>query len=260
MFKRHRIQFPKTESSNLNQNEAYFYLQASGRRRKIRFHDYDEIYQVQGLYEQVFYDRLKCTSPTKVATILESAVKQSQDSFTELRVLDLGAGNGMMGEELKKHGISRLIGVDIIPEAYEATVRDRPGLYDAYYVGDFTNLDKEKEEDIASWQCDCMVTVAALGFGDIPAKAFIEAFNIIKTEGWIAFNIKDSFFYNNDESGFSKMIRELIFSKYLNVYHIERYRHRLSIEGLPLYYFAIAGRKNADVPDKFLEEKGILPQ
>lgn len=103
-----------------------------------------------------------------------------------------------------------------------------------------------------------MVTVAALGFGDIPTKAFIEAFNIITAEGWIAFNIKESFFDNSDESGFSKMIRELIFAEYLDVYHIERYRHRLSIEGEPLYYFAIVGRKNADVPEKFLESKGIL--
>ncbi|MBL3591766.1 MAG: methyltransferase domain-containing protein [gamma proteobacterium endosymbiont of Lamellibrachia anaximandri] len=258
MLKRHRIQFPKSGSSNLNQDEAYFYLQGSGGHRKIRFHDYDEIYQVQGLYEQVFYDRLKCTSPSKVTSILKSSVMQSHDNFTELRVLDLGAGNGMMGEELKKHGVSRLIGVDIIPEAYEATVRDRPGLYDAYYVENFTTLSEEKKEDIASWQCDCMVTVAALGFGDIPTKAFIEAFNIIKEQGWVAFNIKESFFDASDESGFSKMIRELIFSKYIDVYHIERYKHRLSIEGEPLYYFAIAGRKNGDVPSEFLESKGIL--
>ena len=258
MLKRYRIQFPKVESSNLNQDESYFYLEGSGGQRKIRFHDYDEIYQIPGLYEQIFYDRLKCTSPVKVATILESAVRQSGDSFTELRVLDLGAGNGMMGEELKKHGISRLIGVDIIPEAYEATIRDRPGLYDEYYVEDFTNLDKDMEDDIASWQCDCMVTVAALGFGDIPAKAFIEAYNIIKPEGWVAFNIKQSFFDVSDESGFSKMIRELTFSKYLDVHHIELYRHRLSIEGEPLYYFAIVGRKNADVPDEFLISKGIM--
>jgi SAM-dependent methyltransferase len=258
MLKRHRIQFPKQEAADLKQDETYFYLQGSAGQRKIKFHDYDEIYQVQGLYEQIFYDRLKCTSPVKVATILESAIKQSEDNFSELRVLDLGAGNGMMGEELKKHGISRLIGVDIITEAYEATIRDRPGLYDAYYVEDFTKLDEDVKEDIASWQCDCMVTVAALGFGDIPTKAFINAFNIIQTEGWIGFNIKESFFDIRDESGFSKMIRELIFSKYLDVYHIERYRHRLSIEGIPLYYFAIAARKKADVPDEFLESKGLL--
>ena len=75
MPKRHRIQFPKSGVDNLNQDEAYFYLQGSGGQRKIRFHDYDEIYQVQGLYEQIFYDRLKCTFPVKVVTILESAVR-----------------------------------------------------------------------------------------------------------------------------------------------------------------------------------------
>lgn len=258
MLKRHRIQFPKAESSHLTQDEAYFYLQASGGKRKIKFHDYDEIYQVPGLYEQIFYDRLKCTSPSKVTSILEAAVKQSQDSFSELRILDLGAGNGMMGEELKKHGVSRLIGIDIIPEAYDATIRDRPEVYDAYYVEDFTKLNDDKREEIASWQCDCMVTVAALGFGDIPVKAFIEAFNLIKSEGWIAFNIKETFFDVEDKSGFSKMIRELVFSKYLDVYYIERYRHRLSIEGEPLYYYAIACRKNFDVPESFLQSKGLM--
>jgi len=257
MQKRHRIQFPKSELTNHDQDETYFFLQGSGKQRKIRFHDYDEIYQVPGLYEQIFYDRLKCTSPVKVASILEAAIKQSSDNFTELRVLDLGAGNGMMGEELKKHGVSRLVGVDIIPEAYEATIRDRPGLYDAYYVEDFTNLDDETKEDIATWQCDCMVTVAALGFGDIPTMAFIEAFNIIKAEGWVAFNIKESFLDNSDETGFSKMIRELIFSEFLDIYYIERYRHRLSIEGEPLYYYAVVGRKNADVSPDFIATKGI---
>lgn len=251
MIKRHRIQFPKLGTSNVSQDEAYFYLQGSSGHRKIRFHDYHEIYQVPGLYEQVFYDRLKCVSPKKVASILETSVKQSMDNFSELRILDLGAGNGMMGEELKKHGVSRLVGVDIIPEAYEATIRDRPGLYDAYYIEDFTSLSPDKKEDIATWQLDCMVTVAALGFGDIPTKAFIEAYNIIKAEGWVAFNIKESFFDQSDESGFSKMIRQLMFSKYFDVYHIERYRHRLSIEGEPLYYFAIVGRKNDDVPNEF---------
>ncbi|MCG8671537.1 MAG: methyltransferase domain-containing protein [Pseudomonadales bacterium] len=254
MIKRHRIQFPKQEFVDQQQDESYFYLQGSEGSRKIRFHDYNEIYQVPGLYEQVFYDRLKCSSPTKVAAILESAIKQSNDQFTELRVLDLGAGNGLMGEELKSRGASRLIGVDIIPEASDAAIRDRPGVYDAYYVEDFTNLNVEQRDEISSWECDCMVTVAALGFGDIPIKAFIEAFNVIQDEGWVAFNIKETFFNRSDESGFSQMIRELIFSEYLDISHIERYRHRLSIDGEPLFYFAIAGRKKADVSEAFIRD------
>ena len=87
--------------------------------------------------------------------------------------------------------------------------------------------------------------------------AFIEAFNIIKAQGWVAFNIKESFLDSSDETGFSTMIRDLIFSEFLDIYYIERYRHRLSIEGEPLYYYAVVGRKNSDVSSEYLATKGI---
>lgn len=247
--KRHRIQFPQKGVHNLAQDEVYFFIvEPNGEKRKIRFHDYNKIYEIPGLYEQVFYDRLKCSSPVKVTEILKSAIAQSNENFTELRVLDLGAGNGLMGEALKKYGVSRMIGVDIIPEAQMAAERDRPHLYDAYYIADFCNLTDDEKEEFSSWSLNCLTTVAALGFGDIPPKAFIEAFNIIQSEGWIGFNIKETFLNESDESGFSRMIRELILSKYLDIYHLERYRHRLSVEGEPLYYYAIAAKKIADIP------------
>lgn len=258
MQKRYRIKFPRNEAHHLNQDEVYFYLIEQDGERKIRFHDYNEIYKVQGLYEQIFYERLKCQSPSKVTKMLKAALEQEQDNFSELRVLDLGAGNGMMGEELKKYGVSRLVGVDIIPEAYHATERDRPWLYDDYYVADFCSLTDAQREEIASWQFDCITTVAALGFNDIPPKAFIEAFNIMKSEGWVAFNIKETFLNNSDETGFSKTIRELIFSEYLDIYYLERYQHRLSMEGIPLFYYAISGRKKADIPEDFIQSIGVL--
>lgn len=247
MLKRHRIQFPR-KCQDLDQSEAYFHLVEGDSRRKIRFHDYREIYKVPGLYEQLFYDRLKCCSHKKVCEILRTTVEQSLFNLTELRVLDLGAGNGMVGDLLKGLGVSRVIGVDIIPEARDAMERDRPGVCDAYYVADFTALPEDQKEELESWSLDCLTCVAALGFGDIPKDAFIQGFNLLRAEGWVAFNIRDTFLDSSDTSGFSATIRELIFSKYLDVYHLERYRHRLSIEGEPLYYFAIAGRKNCDIP------------
>ena len=48
-------------------------------------------------------------------------------------------------------------------------------------------------------------------------------------------------------------MRELIFSEYLDLYHLQRYRHRYSIEGEPLYYFALGGTKLGDVPPAFVE-------
>lgn len=252
---RHRIQFPNIDVNNLSQSETYFYvIENNGKKEKVRFHDYDKIYQVPGLYEQLFYDRLKCTSPVKVTDILKKAIDQTDEDFYSLRVLDLGAGNGMVGEALTKYGVSRLVGVDIIPEAKQAMERDRPQYYDAYYIADFCDIDEDTRDEFESWSLDCLTTVAALGFGDIPPKAFMNAFNMINQQGWVAFNIKESFIDERDQTGFSRMIRDLILSKYIDIYHLERYRHRLSIDGEPLFYFAIACKKNADVPQEYFEK------
>jgi predicted TPR repeat methyltransferase len=209
---RHRIRFPAADVRELCQDEVYFYLTGKAGEEKILLHDYARIYQNPGLYEQVVYDRLRCQSPAAVAEALQTSVSQADQRLSELRVLDVGAGNGMVGEELKNHGVSRLVGVDIIPEAREATLRDRPGVYDAYYVMDLLELGDDERDELVSWAPDCLISVAALGFGDIPPRAFVEALNVIAKDGWVAFNIKESFFDRHDDSGFSQLIREFIFS------------------------------------------------
>ncbi|NEQ63439.1 MAG: methyltransferase, partial [Moorea sp. SIO4A1] len=102
---KHKIQFPPTNVRELGQDQVYFYLVNGESREKIRLHDYERIFEVPELYEQVVYERLKCQSPSIVVDILESAVSQGDQSLNELRVLDLGAGNGIVGEKLKQHGV-----------------------------------------------------------------------------------------------------------------------------------------------------------
>lgn len=248
----YNIRFPATEPHQLSQDAAFFYLVENDQELEFRFHEYGEIYKRPGLYEQLFYQRLKCSSPKKVADILGKVLNSNRVEMTELRVLDLGAGNGMFGERLHTVGVARVIGVDICKEAHTACERDRPGLYDAYYVLDFCNLDLSTQQDIALWQIDCLSCVAALGFGDIPAKAFANAFNIVAPTGWIAFNIKESFLLESDTSGFSRLIKSLLLSDALEVHHLERYRHRNSIDGRPLFYYALVGRKQFDIPDNIM--------
>ena len=242
MLKRYRIQFPPADSEKLEQDEVFFTLIEDGEAKRLRFHDYDEIYKRPGLYEQLFYERLRCNSPEKVADLLQRALNTVREPISELRVLDLGAGNGMMGEVLKRSGVARLVGADIIPEAREAAYRDRPIVYDDYYVADLMNLDTDRLEQLREWRFDCLTCVAALGFGDIPPRAFFNAMKLVRNDGWLAFNIKHSFLDHNEQGGFSRLVRELIFSKYLDVYHLELYRHRLSMEGTQLFYDALVGR------------------
>lgn len=258
MPSRYRIQFPPEQEHGLTQDEAYFNLIEEGTARKILFHEYDRIFSKPGLYEQLFYERLKCTSPKKVSELLQHSLTSEWTSPTELRVLDLGAGNGMMGERLRNLGVARVVGADILPEARDAAYRDRPMAYDDYVVADFTNLTDNRLEELEDWRFDCLTCVAALGFGDIPPKAFFTAVKFLSTDGWVAFNIKETFLDHSDDAGFSRFIRELIFSEYLDVYQLERYTHRLSMEGVPLKYFALVGKLTASIPLDFLDSIGVV--
>src|SRR3546814_20914014 len=94
----------------------------------------------------------------------------------------------MMGEELARYGVSRLVGADISAAAEAALDRDRPGFYDAYYVADVTEPDPALKQALERWQFTCLTTIAALGYDDIPADAFREAFNLVVDGGWLAFN------------------------------------------------------------------------
>lgn len=250
---RHRIRLPAVDPHLLEQDQAYFTLvEPSGAEVQLRFHDYDELYRRPGLYEQLFYDRLKCCSPQKVVAILQYALSTSAEPFSELRVLDLGAGNGMVGEELRRHGVARVVGLDISKTAEAAVERDRPGCYDGYYVMDLREPRSSDREELATWRFNCLLSVAALGFGDIPVRVFWEAFNLVEDGGWVAFNIKETFLDNRDTSGFSVFIKNLILTEHLDIHHMERYRHRLSVDGRSLFYFGIAGRKVSAIPEEMI--------
>jgi hypothetical protein len=82
----------------------------------------------------------------------------------------------------------------------------------------------------------------------VPAHAFANAYDLVANGGWVAFNIKETFLLESDESGFSRLVKALLLSDCLEVHHLERYRHRISIDGRPLFYYALVGRKEAGIP------------
>jgi 2-polyprenyl-3-methyl-5-hydroxy-6-metoxy-1,4-benzoquinol methylase len=220
--------------------------------RRIRFHDYDELYSVPGLYEKVIYDILRCDSPHVVRSLLQAELSDVAVPADELRVLDLGAGNGIVGQELADLGATFVVGVDIIEAAAEAAERDRPGLYDKYHVVDMTALDEGQRRELAGYRFNTLTCVAALGFGDIPPRAFVAAYNLIRPGGWIVFNIKEDFLSTGDRSGFSGLIRAMLDDGTLELRQRQRYRHRLATDGHPLHYVAMVGIKRRDVPECML--------
>lgn len=246
------LRFPSPDQV-LAQDEEWCEVKMDGKWRRLRFHDYDEVYKVPGLYECLFYRTLKCNSPLRVVSALEQQMREFRQTPESLRVLDVGAGNGMVGAALHHIGVQRCVGVDIIPEARDAADRDRPWAYDDYLVVDLTDLPEDAEQTLRRHRLNCLTTVAALGFGDIPPKAFLNALNVIDTPAWLAFNVKEDFIHPSDGSGFASLVQQLAAEEVIQIQSYRRYRHRLSIAGEPLYYIAMVATKQKDVPDHLLE-------
>ena len=230
-----------------SQDEEWCELRVNGDVRRIRFHDYHEIYAIPGLYEQLFYDLLECDSPRTVCDLLGRHLDARGRSAADLRVLDVGAGNGMVGEQLAAMGAATIVGVDIIPEAAEAARRDRPGTYDDYHVVDLTDIPPDVHAELRGHRFNCLATVAALGFGDIPPEAFAAAFDLVEVGGLVAFNIKDEFLGDGDGSGFSRLIDRAVEDGTLELCAERHYRHRLSVAGEPLHYVALVGEKRGEL-------------
>ena len=108
-------------------------------------------------------------------------------------------------------------------------------------------MSTSEEQRLLKAEFNCLVTVAALGFGDFPPEAFASAFNFIADNGWIAMTIKEDFLHNADQSGFSRLTRLMVNEGVLEMQAHQRYCHRLSMAGDQLFYVVLVGRKLADV-------------
>ncbi|MFG0286499.1 MAG: class I SAM-dependent DNA methyltransferase [Phycisphaerales bacterium JB039] len=241
-------------SECMEQDEEWFVARVGNRWRRFRLHDYGEVFAIPGLYERVVYDAFKTSSPGKIRDALVRQLETEDASPEDLVVLDLGAGNGCVAEELAKSGVRSFIGADICPEAEEAARRDRPGLYDDYIVDDMADLSPQSERKLQRYDFNCLTCVAALGFGDIPPEAFAAAYNLVADGGWVAFTIKSDFVDEGDPSGFSTLLRRMKRDGIMDVRTHEPYRHRLSTAGAPLEYHAYVGVKRADVPGDMLAD------
>ena len=242
----YEITFPETDG--LGQDEEWCLVRENGATRKVRFHDYGEIYELPGLYEQLFYEHLECSSPETVARLLGRELKRSDVDAESLSVLDVGAGNGMVGEQLAEIGAETIVGVDIIPQAAAAAERDRPGIYDDYLVLDLTALDDETRRELESRRLNALTCVAALGFGDIPPAAFAAAYDVLDKDAWLAFSIKEDFLEEGGGSGFARLIRELVGRGMVEIRAQRRYRHRLAASGEPVHYIALVAAKRSPEP------------
>lgn len=281
------IRFPQQGLKDVAQDDEWCELVDGEHVTRIRFHDYAQVYSIPGLYNQLFGgpdSETGCVSPQVMAGLLREqlplVLHDGDDSKPKLRVLDLGAGNGMMGEEIRclvggygegggtllvGRDSTRLVGFDILPEAMAAAERERPGVYDAYVVADITEYvtappGDQAEAAVFAQGFNVLTSVSSLAFGDGSVRVFKAAVSLVDEGGLLVFNLKEDFFDpvqpqdevkaadgGDEVNGFSSLIRNAVENGVLSIVVKRRYCHRYSVTGEPLYYIAVVAVKHASM-------------
>ncbi len=152
-----------------------------GRREEVRLHDYERLYALPGVYEQIVSEDLGCRSPAVLAGMLGEALDSLHRERAAARVLDIAAGNGISGEALVAAGMVPVLGTDIVPSARAAALRDRPGLYGEYLTADLTALTDAERERLRGLNANALTCVAPVGDrrGQVPGAAFAAAASLL---------------------------------------------------------------------------------
>lgn len=158
-----------------------------GRPQQIRLHDYERIFAVPGLYEEIVQRRLGCRTPARMAELLARTAARLGWAPGDVRILDAGAGNGVSGEAFAQQGMRPVVGLDILPAARDAALRDRPGVYGAYLAADLGALGPGEERLIRDAAPNALACVGSVGGGHLPVAAVAAALELLAPDALVTY-------------------------------------------------------------------------
>ena len=211
----------------------------------VHLHEYTRIYAVPGLYEHVVQERLRCTSPQVAAAGFLRAAERLGLEPGALTVLDVGSGTGLVGEFVRDGGVARVVGVDALPAAREAALRDRPGVYADYVIGDFQRDDDTLREALRPYPLGGLVSAGAFGGTHATPRALENALALLPAGAPVAFTLDERWMDESDPDGFGVAVAKAVAEGSLAALERSRFQHRVTTTGEPIFYELIVGRTRA---------------
>lgn len=239
------VRLPDAATQN-GKEAGYCLVDDGGALRQVRFRGDARLWEWPGVFEQLVRNLLRGNAPGALCHLLDRQLRAAKARPADLRVIDLFAGNGWMGEELAALGVTEIVGVDSTAAAAAAVERDHPDVYRSYLVLDMRRLSEAQRDDLMAYDFNCLACVDPLAADEPAPNAFTEAFNLLAPDGWAAFHLNAETAEGGRDSRFARLVHRMIQSGAMNVVHQQRYRHRFSTYGAPLFHVAVIARKVRD--------------
>jgi predicted TPR repeat methyltransferase len=215
---------------------------ALGEQEVVHLHDYPRIYAVPGLYEHVVQERLRCRSPQVAAEGFLRAATLLGMEPSSMTVLDVGSGTGLVGELVRGGGVARVIGVDSLAEARMACLRDRPGVYDDYLIGDLGSRPESLRARLDRYEVRGLISAGAFGGTHAPPAALINALSVLPAGAPVAITIDERWMDRSDPDGFGAAVERLAERGDLALLERERFQHRVTTTGEPIFYDLVVAK------------------
>lgn len=225
----------------------YVVLRTPGSQEEtVQLHDYERFYAVAGLYEHVVQELLQCRSPQVATEALAHALGRLGSDLADVVLLDMGAGTGIVGELATLAGVSRVIGVDALEGARTACLRDRPGIYCEYLVGDLAAPSSDLLARLRRHRPTALISAGAMGGTHAPPAALTTALNLLPAGAPVVFTIDKRWMGTDTPGGYGTVVSRLIESGELRLLDRTCFQHRLSTAGSPIHYKLVVAATGSD--------------
>jgi SAM-dependent methyltransferase len=223
-------------------------VQIDGHWKRFRLNDHRAMFAHPGLYEQLLVDQLNCTTPQRAVGTFGEVLFDWHGSPGELRVLEIGAGNGLVAAEMRQLGASAILGIDHRPEASKAVRRDRPWAYDVYLLGRLSMRKSQLRRHVESFAPNCLVMLAGDNEDSLDAAAFAAAWNLLTDQAWVVFSMSETSLCSGRQARFQQLIRKMTELGCIQMECYRRYVHRVTMGGVPVCHVLFVARKLQPVP------------
>ena len=144
-------------------------------------------------YDRDLSTEFEYRSPRRAAEVLAAHVPR------DARILDAGAGTGLVGEILASMGYQRMVAMDLSQGMLEEA--RKKGVYEGFH-----QMVMGETLDYETGSFDAVITVGVLTVGHAPASSLDELVRVTRPNGHIVFSLRPDVYEN---SGFRERQDEL---------------------------------------------------